>query len=195
MADDDWTPEEDEKLQAMLKRARERKPRDQERDDLILANGLLSGGLTKEGDGPKRKRGDKHPGKRYYLDKSKSDKEAREAVGRLLRNRKPLNLTLRYKLAELFDGLPPYVSFDEMPMARRIVFENRRAGEPKETKLRDLHLASDFWSLMEQHVPRKKAVDSVCKKYGVGDTTVKEAIRKNLDLRPMWAVKKRIDRP
>jgi hypothetical protein len=193
MDDVDWTSGDEERLQVMLKRARKRKSCDPENDDLALAISLLTGAWTYQGADPARKENDRHPAKRYFVDKSKLDKEAREAIGRLLRNRKPLNLTLRYQLAELFDGQEPYCSFDGQPMTRRIAFENRRSGEPTETKLRNLHLVSDYHDLIESGMPHKSAINQVCKKYGVSDTTVKKARRENPEL-ARRTVKKRIER-
>ena len=153
-----------------------------ELDDLILATGLLTGAWTQQGADPAKKKADRVPGKRYFT--GTLEKEAREAIGRLLRNRKPLDGALRYQLAELFDGLPPYSSFDAAPMARKIEFKNWRAGEPNEVTLRDLHLASDYRTLIETGTPRKQAIDQVCKKYGLSDTAVKEALRRSPALKP-----------
>ena len=163
--------------------------------DLKLAMALLTGAWTQEGANPKNKAEDRRPGKRQL--EGELERQAREAIGRLLRSRKPLRSTLRYYLAELFDGLPPYLSFEGGPLTRKIVFENRKAGQPKEIKLRNMHLAADYQELRAEpeRLPHKKAVDRVCKKYGVSDTAVKEALRTNPDLVPGRAVKKLIKRP
>jgi hypothetical protein len=163
-----------------------------ELDDLTIAIGLLTGAWTQQGANPESKEADRYPAKRYI--DGELEREARHAIGRLLRKMKPLDPALRYQLAELFDGLPPYSSFDAAPMARRIVFENRRAGKPNETTLRNLHLASDYRDLIEAGLPHQKAVNRICKKYGISDTAVKEARRSNPSLAPR-AVKKRINRP
>jgi hypothetical protein len=161
-------------------------------NDLRLASLLLTGTWTEEGADPQNKRDDRYPGKRYL--EGNLEREAREAIGRLLRNKWPLDHSLRYRLAELFDGLPPYTSPDGAPMAREVVFAHRRAGRPKEIILRDLHLATDYRRLVEDGLPHKRAVDQVCKKYNVSDTTVKEARRNNPSL-AQRAVKKRIGHP
>jgi hypothetical protein len=168
-----------------------------ELDDLTIAIGLLTGAWTQQGATPESKEPDRYPAKRYLA--GELEGEARHAIGRLLRNRKPLDMALRYQLAELFDGLPPYSSLDAAPMARRIVFENRRAGQPAEVALRDLHLVSDYWRFRvggRDHKPmvHQDALDEVCKKYDVSTTTVKDARKRNPQLEPR-AFKKRIDRP
>jgi hypothetical protein len=148
--------------------------------NLTLAIGLLSGAW----DGA---------AKRYLS--GADEKRARKALGRLLRNGKPLDSLLRYQLAELFDHEPPHLSFENAPMEREIVFGFRRSGKPRDVTLRNLHLVSDYYrSLVEQGEPRKTAVAQVCKKYSVSDTAVKEALRRNPSLKPK-AVKKRINRP
>ncbi|MCK1578578.1 hypothetical protein IVB03_03010 [Bradyrhizobium sp. 168] len=157
-----------------------------------LAIGLLSGAWTQQGPNPKSKQTDRYPAKRYF--EGALELEARRAIGQLLRGSAPLDSAIRYQLAELFDGLPPHLSFDAAPMARKIVFENVRAGNPNEIKLRNLHLASEFRDLVERGTPRKKAMNEMCKKYGISDTAVKEARRASPSLEPR-AFKKRIDRP
>ena len=103
-----------------------------ELDDLILATGLLTGAWTQQGADPAKKKADRAPGKRYFT--GTLEKEAREAIGRLLRNKKPFDAALRYQLAELFDGFPPYSSFDAAPMARKIELEF--GGPASRTRLR-----------------------------------------------------------
>src|SRR4051794_30001664 len=158
-----------------------------ELNDLKLSIGLLTGAWTLRGANPDNKETDKFPAKRYF--EGSLDTQARQAIGRLLRNPKPLDSALRYQLAELFDGLAPFSSFDGAPMPRKIEFGNRRAGTPVETRLRYMHLASDYAAYVDGGMPHQKAVNAVCKKYGVSDTTVKEARRKNPSLAPRTAKK------
>ena len=165
---------------------------EQELRDLALAIGLLTGAWTQQGVDPTNKPADHFPAKRYF--EGDLDKDARQAIGRLLRSQKPFDSALRYHIAELFDGLPPYLSFDAAPMARKIVFENRRAGKLIETALRDLHSVSDYWALIQTGTPHKKAVGIVCDKYGIKDTAMKDALRRNPKLKPR-AFKKRESRP
>jgi hypothetical protein len=94
-----------------------------------------------------------------------------------LRSKKPLDSAIRYQLAELFDGEPPYSSFDAAPMARRIVFVARRAGKMNETALKYLHIADEYCRLREKGIPHKQAVGETCDKFNVKETTVKEARR------------------
>jgi hypothetical protein len=165
----------------------------EELEDLKLAIGLLTGVWTQQGTNPAKKEADRYPGKRYF--KGELEEEARQAIGRLLRSNKPLDSAVRYQLAELFDGLPPYLSFDSAPMKRRLVFEQRRAGKPNDDiALRNIHLASDYRTLIEAGTPRKKALGQICEKYGLKDTAVKEAVRCNPNLKPR-SFKKRICRP
>lgn len=154
----------------------------EELKDLTLAIGLLTGAWTQQGANPKNKIADRFPAKRYF--EGDLEKDARAAIGRLLRNDKPLDSALRYHLAELFDGLGPHLSFDAAPIARAIVFENRRAGEPNEVALRDLHMVPQYWSLITAGVERKRAVGQVCDRYGIKETAVKDAIRRNPSLKP-----------
>jgi len=164
-----------------------------ELNDLTIAIGLLTGAWTQQGANPESKETDRYPAKRYFV--GELEGEARRAIGRLLRNRKPLDMALRYQLAELFDGLPPHSSFDSAPMKQELVFEQRRAGKPNDDiALRNLHLASDYRTLIEAGTPRKKALGQICEKYDLKDTAVKEAVRCNPSLKPR-AFKKRIDRP
>jgi hypothetical protein len=165
---------------------------DEDLFDLSLAIGLLTGAWTQQGLDPAKRDADRYPAKRYFS--AGLEKQAREAIGRLLRSKKPLDSTLRCQLAELFDGFEPYSSFDGQPVARRIAFEFRRAGIPNETKLRNLHLVSDYRALLLEGVPRKRAVGRMCKKYGVSETLVKEACRTNPKLLPR-TIKKRVNRP
>jgi hypothetical protein len=165
---------------------------EQELKDLALAIGLLTGAWTQEGMDPKNKEADRFPGKRYL--EGDLERDARNAIGRLLRSQKPFDSALRYHLAELFDGLPPHLSFDAAPMARKIVFEHRRAGRLTEVALRDLHLVSEYWGLIQAGTPHKRAVGIVCDKYGMKGTAVKDALRRNPRLKPR-AVKTRIGRP
>jgi hypothetical protein len=165
---------------------------DEELKDLALAVGLLTGIWTQQGTDPKNKVADRFPAKRYM--EGDLEKDARNAIGRLLRSQKPFNSALRYHLAELFDGLPPHLSFDAAPMARKIVFEYRRAGRLTEVALRDIHSVSEYWGLIQAGTPHKRAVGIVCDKYGMKGTAVKDALRRNPRLKPR-TVKKRISRP
>jgi cold shock protein len=155
----------------------------EELEDLKLAIGLLTGAWTQQGANPAKKKADRHPGKRYF--EGELEEKARQAIGRLLRNSKPLDSIVRYQLAELFDGLPPHQSFDAAPVARKIIFENRRAGRLVEVALRDLHLVSDYWTFRSAGMVHQDALDEVCKKYGVSTTAVKDARRRN----PLGTVK------
>jgi hypothetical protein len=138
---------------------------EQDLSDLTRAIGLLTGAW------------DNAKAAKRYL-KGHEERKAREAIGRLLRSSKPLDSALRYQLAEMFDQLPPYVSFENAPIEREIIFKFIRPGKPDVT-LRNLHLASDYRVLIESGIPHKKAVDKICKKYNVSDTAVKEARRQN----------------
>jgi hypothetical protein len=184
--DDDWTVEEEAGLQKLLRRWRAKQPRDQYNDDLALAVGLLAGAWTQQGAKPDSKKEDRHPAKRYFVDRSHLDKEARAAIGRLLRRSEALDNHLRFLLAELFDGLPPHASFDGMPVARRIVFDRRSSGEPTETKLRNHHIASDYKRMItEQKLKPKRAIGKLCDKYGFKITVIKGALKANRELLSM----------
>lgn len=181
--DEDWTAEDEERLQKLLKRYEARRSIDPEEWDYGLAIGLLTGGWDEE-----------KKAKRYYA--ADEEKLARNALARLLRSQKPLDAALRRQLAALFEyehEQPPYSSFAGA-MERRLVFEFRRTGKPDVT-LRNLHLASDYCSAVKSGLPHQKALALICKKYGVSDTTVKEARRQNPGLQPRKAVIKPGKRP
>jgi hypothetical protein len=148
-------------------------------EDLKLALALLSGEWTQEGG----KSNQKFPDKRYLEDKSPRDHAARKAIGRLLRSKKPLDSHIRNQLAELFDGEPPHSSFDAAPMARRIVFQGRRAGKRNETALRYLQIADRYGQLRSEDKTHKWAVGEICEKFNVKETLVKKALRAYPQLR------------
>ncbi len=148
----------------------------EELSDLRHATMLLAGVWTQQGAKPN----DRFPNKRYIS--GELEQNARQAIGRLLRSENPLDRAIRFRLAELFDGMPPHSSPDSAPMVRTIVFAFGRAGTPKagtpkEKQLRDLHLASDYRTLIDAGMPRKKAIAELCSKYGVSDTVVGDALR------------------
>jgi hypothetical protein len=190
--DDDLTPEEEEKFQDLLRRSGRRlagtyNPEDEydsdELKDLTIAIGLLTG----EWD-------DKKAAKRYYS--GSEEKTARKAIVRLLRNKKPFDAALRNQLATLFDHegeQPPYSTFVGA-VERRLAFEFRRTGKP-DVALRDFHLVLEYCALIEEGSPHQRAVNELCKKYKVSDTTVKEARRRNPRLQPLRAVIKQNKRP
>jgi hypothetical protein len=105
-----------------------------------------------------------------------------------------LDKAIRYQLAELFDGQAPHSSFDAAPMARRIVFEARRAGKMNETALKYLQIADDYRGLREAGIAHKEAEGHICDKYDVKETTVKAARRAYPRLTPR-AFKKPDGRP
>jgi hypothetical protein len=184
----DWTEEDQKRVDDILERFRARQSIDPEEQDYKLSIMLLTGVWTQEGMDPKKKKADRYPAKRYL--QGDLEKQAREAIGRLLRSSAPLDSGIRYYLAELFDGLGPHLSFDAAPMPRQIVFQNRSSGEPGEVALRDLHLVSDYEKLIGEGMLHKTAIAQVCEKYGVSPTTVKDARK-----RREKTVKKLLDRP
>lgn len=191
-ADNEWHRQEDIRDADKQRSGTDGKRESFKPSDLLLAIGLLTGAWTQEGAHPSKKKADKYPGKRYYA--GELEAEARQALGRLLRSNAPMDSAVRYHLAELFDGQGPHLSFDAAPMTRKITFTNRRAGEPIEVVLRDLHMVSEYWRLIQAETPHKRAVGIVCEKYGVKETAVKVALRRNPRLKPR-AVKKRVERP
>ena len=170
---DDWTEDDQKRVDGILERFRKRQSIDPEERDYRLAINLLTGVWTQEGMEPRKKKADRFPAKRYL--QGNLEKEARQAIGRLLRSQAPLDSGIRYYLAELFDGLGPHLSFDAAPMPRQIVFQNRSSGEPAEVALRDIHLVADYEKLREEGKVHQVALNDVCKKYGVSTTTVKDA--------------------
>jgi hypothetical protein len=98
----DWTVDDEERLRKAMGRSVALQA--QEDRDLTLAIGLLTQLLTQGSTDPK-----KIAEAKRYIEKN-LEKDARAAIGRLLRNKKPLDRALRYHLAELFDGkalIPP----------------------------------------------------------------------------------------
>jgi hypothetical protein len=185
---DNWTFEDEEKLQSLLERSGRRvaaayNPANEyeakELEDLASAVGLLTGVWTQQGVDPKKKEADRFPAKRYL--EGEPEKRARQAIGRLLRNSKTLDSALRFHLAELFDELGPHLSFDAAPMERRLVFVGKSQG-PTDVTLRNLHMVSDYYVELakikvDDRGRRKKARQIICKKYNISDTVLKDARR------------------
>jgi hypothetical protein len=111
------------------------------------------------------------PGKRglpqrtYLKDGSDEEKEARRALARELRSSAPLNLGLRFILADLIDP-------DRDEINRRIRFENRRKGKPSTNALAEKTIAEFIWSQVQAGVKAESAINSAKQKFGLGRSRI-----------------------
>jgi hypothetical protein len=117
--------------------------------------GLLCGRTTRD------ERGLLHT---YLKDGSDEEKEARRALARLLRTSRPLDLGVRYIIADLIDP-----DFDEMN--RRIRFENRRKGKPSDAAA-EKQVAEFIWSQRQTGVTMKRTVIDATAKFGLNRSRV-----------------------
>jgi hypothetical protein len=101
--------------------------------DVELAGDFLTGGHSLNGSFPEK----------AYLKGSKEN-EARDALIRLLRNGKPLDVSLARKLAALFDPLPEtgtFSSFDMAPVERKLRLIPRKSGLMQNMRKLEMALA------------------------------------------------------
>jgi hypothetical protein len=101
--------------------------------------------------------------------KGGKEDEALRALARILRSSLPLDIGLRFALANLID---PDVGKE---MGRRLVLQ-RSQGRTKQVN--DREIAAALWHLRKQGVPRKRAEYRVETKFGVRRTAVTDAQRK-----------------
>jgi len=147
---------------------------DKELKDLTSAIGLLVGFTELDEKGL--------PTKKYC--EGKGENEPRKAIARLLRNRKPLDSTLRMQLAALFDPNPeerPFSNFEDSPIERKVVFEFRKRGRPRED-FRNLAIAYEVFEIWQKAPAAKGKMDAViyevARKFGISEAYVRKAIKK-----------------
>jgi hypothetical protein len=122
--------------------------------DILLAYGLLDGSLDFDRRGL--------PREQYLKEGSVEEKEAREAISRLLRSPSPLDRQVREMLAALFDPRPNTSPWGK----RRIVFRFRSSGN-RQSSVRNSHIVSVIWDAVRAGAGVNKAVDSAIDKTGL----------------------------
>lgn len=105
------------------------------------------------------------PQQRYLKDGSADEKEARRALARELRTSLPLDVSLRFAIAELID--PDCIEID-----RRIRFEHRRQGKPSKSALAEKTIAEFIWSRVQAGVKAESAISSAKQKFGLGRSRI-----------------------
>jgi hypothetical protein len=97
-----------------------------------------------------------------YL-KGQKEKEARQAIARLLRNKRPLNSQLRWHLADLFDpsGWQP----------RKLKFGNVRGGRTPD-RAANVHLFSLVYDEVRGGKGVTQAIQNVAKQFSLSDEIV-----------------------
>lgn len=109
---------------------------------------------------------DKHglPRQSYLRNGSTDEKEARRALARVLRTTVPLEVGLRFIIAELIDP-----DCDEID--RRIRFEYRRKGKPSNAYAERL-IAEFIWARVQTGEKAESAVAHAMGKFGLGRSRV-----------------------
>jgi hypothetical protein len=105
---------------------------------------------------------DKHglPQQVYLKEGSTEELEARRALARELRTSIPLNLSLRFAIAELIDP-----DCDEVE--RRIRFDRRREGRPSSNALAEKQIAEFIFARVQAGVKTESVIASAVKKFGL----------------------------
>jgi hypothetical protein len=107
-----------------------------------------------------------------YLEEGGAEElEARRALARELRTSIPLNLGLRFLLANLID---PDCG-DEVE--RRIRFEHRREGQPSSDARAEKKIAEFIWSRVQGGAQMKAAIPDATRKFKLGRTRIREIWR------------------
>jgi hypothetical protein len=95
----------------------------------------------------------------YLRDGSPEELAARRALARLLRTSSPLDLGLRFVLADLIDP-------DCDAVERKIRFERRRKGKPSSAHT-EKTISEFIWALVEDGVKREAAFHSAMDRFGL----------------------------
>ena len=111
---------------------------------------------------------DKHglPRQRYLGNGSPDEKKACKALARELRTSRPLDLGIRFILADLIDP-------DRVEIDRRIRFENRRRGRQSNAQA-EKQIAEAIWSMVQAGTKTESAVAHAMKTFGLGRSRVME---------------------
>jgi hypothetical protein len=104
----------------------------------------------------------------YWEDKSPDENRGREALVELLRSKRPLTRVLRDTLAALFDPKENYYPGAE----RRLLFELRRVGNPKETILHS-SVAQHIYDAAKGGASVKAGIDSAIDEFGLQERNVR----------------------
>ena len=102
----------------------------------------------------------------YLKDGSPEELEARRALARELRKSTPLDLGLRFLIADLVDP-------DRDEGGRRIRFERRRRGQPSNA-LAEKEIAEFIWSQVRSGVKTEAAAVQAIKRFGLERTRIFE---------------------
>jgi hypothetical protein len=95
----------------------------------------------------------------YLKDGSPEEREARQALARMLRTTLPLDLGVRFLLADMTDP-------DREEASRRIRFENRRKGKPSNAAA-EKEVAEFIWSKIQAGEKTESAIKSVMEEFGL----------------------------
>jgi hypothetical protein len=104
------------------------------------------------------------PRQSYLRDNSADEKAARRALARYLSTSQPIDLGLRFILANLIDP-------DRDEINRRIRFENRRKGKPSNAQAEKL-IAEFIWSMVQTGMKVESAVAHAMRTFGLGRSHV-----------------------
>jgi hypothetical protein len=102
----------------------------------------------------------------YLKDGSPEEQEARRALARILRTSLPLDLGLRFLIADLIDP-------DRDEIDRRIRFGHRRKGKPSNA-LAEKEIAEFIWSQVRSGVKTEEAVFQAAERFGLERTRIFE---------------------
>jgi hypothetical protein len=101
----------------------------------------------------------------YLKEGSPEELEARRALARMLRTSLPLDLGVRFLLADMIDP--------DNECDRRIRFGHRRKGKPSNA-IADKEIAEFIWSQVRSGVKTEAATVQAIKRFGLGRTRIFE---------------------
>jgi hypothetical protein len=102
----------------------------------------------------------------YLKEGSAEELEARRALARVLRTSKPLDLGLRFCIADLIDP-------DNDGDGRRIRFEQSRKGKPSNA-LAEREVAKSIWLQVQAGVKTESAIKSATQEFGLQRSRILE---------------------
>jgi hypothetical protein len=138
--------------------------------DLKLALELLGGGATVEPSGL--------PADEYLKPGSPEELRAREALVRILLSERPLDQTLRRKLASVFNPRPPFLG--------RHVYARLTLGKKNSASTQRLALAEEVWRAKSKGSKIEAAVQEISEEYGVHENTVWNAWKQFSVFSDLW---------
>jgi hypothetical protein len=105
------------------------------------------------------------PQQRYLKNGSAEELEARRALVRYLRKSRPIDLGIRWVIADLVD--PDCIEID-----RQIRIEHRRKGKPSKSALAEKKIAEFVWSQVQAGIKAESAIKSAKEKFGLGRSRI-----------------------